>query len=86
MPLRGLRHRRHDGLEGRLGVGRQGRGLRRVLGEVKEQRGVVIGHEFRRAEADLVGARRRVLLEVWREVKDFPHGATCRKQKWNNSM
>lgn len=73
--LGGLLHRGQDGAEGRLSVGGQRRGLGRVLGEIEEQRWVVVGHVARRAEADVCvdAGRPTFWVEVGREVKGLPH-------------
>lgn len=64
-------------MKGRLRVRGQWCRFRRVPRQIKEQRGVVVGHVIRRAEADVgVETGRRVLrVEVRREVKGFPHRA-----------
>lgn len=78
MSLRRLLNRGHNGVKGRFGVRSQRRVLRRVPRQIVEQRGVVVGHVRRLAEADVrVEARRFILwVEVRREVKGFPNGAT----------
>lgn len=69
--------RSQDSVVRRFGVGAQGRGLRRVPGQVVQQRRVVAGDVGRLTEADVrVVAGRLVLrVEVGGEVKGFPNGA-----------
>ena len=78
MGLRGLLHHSQDGVKVRLGVRSQRRGLRWVPREIEEQWRMVEGHIVRRAEADVCVETGRLVLwvEVWREVKGFPHRAT----------
>lgn len=75
VPLGSLLHHGQGGVEGRLGVRRQRRALRRVPREVEQQRGVVVGHVTWTAEAELRVETSRLILraEVWREEKGFPH-------------
>lgn len=76
--LHRLLHRPEDGVKGRLRVGGERPRFRGVPRQVEEQRRIVVGHVRRCAEADVrVETGRPVLrVEVWREVKGFPHRAT----------
>lgn len=75
-------HSSQDCVVLRLGVGPQGRGLRRVPGQVVQQRRVVAGDVGRLTEADVrVVAGRLVLwVEVGGEVKGFPDGVAWNRQ------
>ena len=81
VPLYSLAHRGDHLVEPGLGGGRQGPCLRRVAGEVKEQRRAVLGHAGPRAgaHASAVAGPRSLRVELRSQVVHLPQPSTWRQ-------